>query len=252
MRATFPVIGISLALASAICAPAAYAQMAMGDASAAAPFGAPVDNEHIFYHALLDEFEGRFGKDSSFRWEGEAWAGTDLSRVYLRTEGEVTNGNVEDGQQELLYARPISTYFNLQGGLRYDLDSRPGRGWAAFGIEGLAPQFFHVSATGYANDEGHLAAKLEGSYDLLLTQTLILQPQAELNFYSKDDPVRRIGSGLSDIDLGLRLRYEISRKFAPYIGLTYENKFGGSADFASAARERPSALRFTAGVRIWL
>jgi copper resistance protein B len=175
-----------------------------------------------------------------------------VNRVYLRSEGEVTAGNVEDGEQELLYARPISTYFNLQGGVRYDLDSRAGRGWAAFGIEGLAPQFFHVAATGYASDEGHLAAKLEGSYDLLLTQTLILQPQAEMNFYSKADPARLTGSGLSDIDLGLRLRYEMSRKFAPYIGISYENEFGGTADFARAAGTHPSDMRLTIGARMWL
>lgn len=219
----------------------------------AAPFGiAPVDDEHIFYHAVLDEFEGRFGRDGSFRWEGEAWAGTDMNRIYLRSEGEVTDGKVEDGQQELLYARPISTYFNLQAGVRYDLDSAPGRGWAAFGVEGLVPLFFHVAATGYASDEGHFAAKLEGSYDLLLTQTLILQPQAEMNFYSKDDPARRIGSGLSDIDLGLRLRYEVSRKFAPYIGVAYESKFGETADFARTIGEHPSDLRLVVGVRAWL
>ncbi|MBS0272971.1 MAG: copper resistance protein B [Proteobacteria bacterium] len=241
---------ILLVLASA-SAPA-NAQMTMGPASSAAPFGAPVDDEHVFYHALLDEFEGRFGRDSSFRWEGEAWAGTDMNRIYLRSEGEVTGGKIEDGQQELLYARPISTYFNIQGGMRYDLDSKPGRGWAAVGIEGLAPLFFHVSATGYASDEGHLAAKLEGSYDLLLTQTLILQPQAEMNFYSKADPARETGSGLSNIDLGLRLRYEFSRKFAPYVGVTYENKYGGSANFARIDGERTSDLRFVAGLRVWL
>lgn len=250
MRKHLLPVGILMVLASA-SAPA-NAQMMMGPASAAAPFGAPVDDEHVFYHALLDEFEARFGRDSSFRWEGEAWAGTDMNRVYLRSEGEVTNGNIEDGQQELLYARPISTYFNIQGGMRYDLDSKPGRGWAAIGIEGLAPLFFHVSATGYASDEGHLAAKLEGSYDLLLTQMLILQPQAEMNFYSKADPARETGSGLSDIDLGLRLRYEFSRKFAPYIGVTYESKFGGTAEFARAAGERSSDLRFTVGIRAWL
>jgi copper resistance protein B len=243
-------LGISI-VALALAAPA-QAQMVMGGLSEAAPYGAPVADEHVFYHAVFDELEGRFSRDSSFRWEGEAWAGTDSNRIMLKSEGTVSNGSVEDGQQELLYARPISTYFNVQGGMRYDLDSRPGRGWAAFGIEGLAPQFFHVSAAGYASDEGHFAAKLEGSYDLLLSQTLILQPQAEMNFYSKDDPARQIGSGLSDIDLGLRLRYEISRKFAPYIGFTYENKFGGSADFARAAGEHPSDLRFVAGIRMWL
>jgi copper resistance protein B len=223
------------------------------DATAAAPFGvAPVDDEHVFYHAILDEFEGRFGRDSSFRWEGEAWAGTDMDRVWLKSEGETSNGDVEDGQQELFYDRPISTYFDLQAGVRYDLDSRPGRGWAAFGVEGLAPLFFHVSATGYASDRGHFAAKLGGSYDLLLTQRLVLQPQAELNFYSKTDPQRGTGSGLSDADAGLRLRYEFSRKIAPYIGVTYENKFGRTADFARSDGHRGSGIRVTIGLRTWL
>jgi copper resistance protein B len=227
------------------------AQMTMGGPSAAAPFGAPVDDEHVFYHLLFDQLEGRFGRDSSFRWEGEGWAGTDMNRIVLKTEGTVSKGVMEEGDQELLYARPISTYFNLQGGLRYDLDSAPGRGWAAFGIEGLAPLFFHVSATGYVSDRGHLAAKLEGNYDLLLTQTLILQPQLEMNFYSKDDPARMIGDGLSDLDTGLRLRYEITRKLAPYIGVTYENKFGDTARFARLVGEPSSDMRFSAGVRIW-
>ena len=227
------------------------AQMTMGGSSEAAPFGAPVDDEHVFYHLLSDQLEGRFGRNTNFRWEGEGWAGTDTNRVVLKTEGSVNKGVMEEGDQELLYARPISTYFNLQGGLRYDLDSAPGRGWAAFGIEGLAPLFFHVSATGYVSDRGHLAAKLEGNYDLLLTQTLILQPQLELNFYSKDEPARMIGAGLSDLDTGLRLRYEITRKFAPYVGVTYENKFGDTARFAGLAGESTSDMRFTAGIRIW-
>lgn len=238
------------------CSLASAGASAQGSAvsvpNVAAPYGAPVDDEHIFYHATLDELEGRFGRDGSFRWEGEGWAGTDMNRINLRSEGEVTDGTVEDGQQELLYARPVSTYFNVQAGVRYDLDSRPGRAWAAFGVEGLAPLFFHIAATGYASDEGHFAAKLASSYDLSLTQTLILQPQAEMNFYSKADPARQLGSGLSDIDLGLRLRYELSRKFAPYVGATYENKFGGMADFARAAGERPSDLRITIGIRAWL
>ena len=240
-----------LALGSFRFATPVEAQMTMGGPSAAAPFGAPVDDEHVFHHLLFDQLEGRFGRDSSFRWEGEGWAGTDMNRIVLKTEGTVSKGVMEEGDQELLYARPISTYFNLQGGLRYDLDSAPGRGWAAFGIEGLAPLFFHVSATGYVSDRGHLAAKLEGNYDLLLTQTLILQPQLEMNFYSKDDPARMIGAGLSDLDTGLRLRYEITRKLAPYIGMTYENKFGDTARFARLVGEPSSDMRFSAGIRIW-
>jgi copper resistance protein B len=233
----------------------ASAQMTHGASSApptsAAPFGSPVDDQHIFYHVLLNELEGRFGTSNSFRWSGEAWAGTDENRIWLRSEGFLTNGQLEDGQQELFYSRPISTYFDAKIGARYDLDSLPGRGWGALGIEGLAPLFFRVAATGYVSGDGHLAAKLEGSYDLLITQRLILQPLVEMNFYTKDDPARQLGSGLSDIDAGLRLRYEITRKFAPYVGVTYDGKFGGTAAYARANGAPTDELRVAVGVRAW-
>jgi copper resistance protein B len=197
--------------------------------------------------------EGRFGDgEARLRWQGEAWIGTDMNRVRFRSEGEWNRkGGVDDGQQELYYSRAISTYFDVLIGARYDLDTGPGRTWAAFGIEGLAPLFFHVSATAYVGDKGRAAAKLEGSYDLLITQRLILQPEVEMNLYAKDDPARRIGSGLCDLDAGLRLRYEITRKLAPYIGVTYERKFSGTARFAEADGEPSDAVRFTMGVRAW-
>jgi copper resistance protein B len=217
----------------------------------AAPFGAPVMDDHIFYHLLMNQLEGRLGDTSSFRWSGEAWLGTDEQRLWLRSEGRLENGKVGDGQQELFYSRPISTYFNAMVGGRYDLDSLPGRGWGALGVEGLAPQFFRVAATGYVSGDGHFAAKLEGSWDLLITQRLILQPQIEMNFYTKDDPAREIGSGLSEIDAGLRLRYEITRKIAPYVGVTYTGKYGGTADFARAAGQATDEVRFAAGLRLW-
>jgi copper resistance protein B len=241
-----------LAILSMIASAQAQMHMDTSPATAAAPYGAPVADEHVFYHALLSQFEGRLGRNNSFRWEGEGWAGTDMNRVLLRSEGSVSDGKVDDGQQELFYSRPISTYFNAIAGGRYDLDSAAGRGWAAIGIEGLAPLFFHVAATGYIGNKGRYAAKLEGSYDLLLTQTLILQPQIEMNLYSKTDPARMLGTGLADLDTGLRLRYEISRKFAPYVAVTYENKFGKTADFARANGEPTANLRFSFGIRAWL
>lgn len=207
----------------------------------------------IFTHALLDQFEARLsGRDPVFRWEGQAWTGTDYDKLWLKTEGfRRPDGTVEDGRHELLYDRAISTYFDLQAGVRSDIDSKRGRTWGAFGIQGLAPLFFEVEATGYVSDSGRLAARLAGSYDLLLTQRLILQPEIELNLYSKSDPGRSIGSGLADIDTGLRLRYEFSRKFAPYVGVAYEGKFGQSADFARAEGESPHDVRFVAGIRAW-
>jgi copper resistance protein B len=212
----------------------------------------PIMDQGIFAHAILNQNEGRInGTDTHYRWSGQGWVGTDYDKLRIKSEGTVKGGRVEDGQDEFLYSRAITTYFDLQGGLRSDLDSRPTRNWASFGIQGLAPLFFDIEATGFVSSQGHLAARLEGSYDLLLTQRLILQPQIELNFYSKSDPAREVGAGLSEIDTGLRLRYEFSRKFAPYIGVAYEGKFGQTANFAKRAGESTSDLRLAVGVRIW-
>jgi len=135
--------------------------------------------------------------------------------------------------------------------LRSDIDSRPTRNWGALGIQGLAPYFFDLEVTGFVSGEGHLAGKLEASYDLLLTQRLILQPQVEFNIYSKADPARLVGAGFSDIDNGLRLRYEFDRKFAPYIGVVYEGKFGQAAIFARQFGESSGDVRFVFGIRTW-
>jgi copper resistance protein B len=213
----------------------------------------PVMDQGIFTHVLFNELEGRWnGSNTQFRWEGQGWVGTDLDKLWIKSEGTLlSNGTLDDGQHQFLYSRAITTFFDLQGGLRSDIDSRPTRNWGAFGIQGLAPYFFDLELTGYASNEGHLAAKLEASYDLLLTQRLILQPQIEVNLYSKADPSRLVGAGFSDIDTGLRLRYEIDRKFAPYLGVVYEGKFGQTANFARRAGESTGDVRFAFGVRVW-
>lgn len=246
-------LAIGLAVSLLISASAAKAQTAGADPNVSAPFGQPVEDERIYVHGLLDQFEGRFGSgDDEFRWGGQAWIGTDTNRLWLKSEGSVgQGGKVKDGIHEALYDRPISTYFDVQAGIRYDIDSDPSRGWLAFGIQGLAPQFFDVEATAYASDSGHLATRLKASYDLLITQRLILQPEVEVNLYSKSDPGRAIGPGLSDLDTGLRLRYEFSRKFAPYVGVTYQDKFGGTAAFARREEESVNDVRFVVGIRSW-
>ncbi len=240
--------GASLLVAARI----AHAQTPGADANVAAPFGPPVEDRRLYVHGLLDQFEGRIGGENSFRWDGQAWVGSDTNRVWLKSEGTVaSSGKVADGIHEALYDRPVTTYFDIQAGIRYDIDSSPSRGWAAIGVQGLAPQWFDVEATAYASDSGHLAARLKTSYDLLLTQRLILQPEVELNFYSKSDPGRGTGSGLSDLDAGLRLRYEFTRKFAPYIGVVFEDKFGGTATFARQDNESTNDVRFVVGIRSW-
>lgn len=245
-------VGRLLLLAAVGLAPAsALAQTAGADPRVAAPFEPPVGDQVTYLHGLLDQFEGRFGADASFRWEGEGWVGGDFNRLWLKSEGEVTRGKVEDGQQEVFYDRPITSYFDLQAGGRYDLDSRRARGWGALGVEGFAPYYFTVSATAYASDTGHYAAKLQLANEIRLTQRLIVEPEAELNLYSRSDPAGGVGSGLSDLDAGLRMRYEISRKFAPYVGLTYEKKIAQTANLVRADGERVDDVRFTAGIRSW-
>jgi copper resistance protein B len=221
-------------------------------ATDAAPYGAPVQDERVYLHGLLEELEYGAGDDSLSRWDAEGWLGTDENRLWIRSEGEVDpHGRVADGQQEVLYDRPVSSFFDLQAGLRYDLDSAAGRAWAAFGIEGLAPQFVHLAATGYVGDEGHLAGKLRASYETLLTQRWVLEPEAEVNVYSHDDPSRRIGAGLADLDAGLRLRYEIRRKLAPYVGIGYQRSFGHTAQYARVVGDAVGNCRILVGIRGW-
>jgi len=242
----------SALIAAAISGNVAFAQAVPTGADTTMSDEPPVHDTGIFIHGLLDQFEGRTSGRSDFRWDGQAWLGTDYNRLWLKSEGVVHgDGSVDDGRDELLYDRPITTYFNLQAGLRSDLDSKRPRHWAAFGVQGLAPLFFDLEVTGYVSDQGHFAGRVQASYDLLLTQRLILQPEVELNIYSKADPTRDIGAGIADIDTGLRLRYEISRKFAPYIGVAYEGKFGQTANFARNAGDSTSDVRFVFGIRSW-
>jgi copper resistance protein B len=208
----------------------------------------------ILIHGKLDQFEGRTGRSGSdLRWDGEGWIGSDMNKLWIKSEGFGGIRSISDGDHEALYDRPIPhmRYFDAQAGVRADLDSGPRRAWAAFGIEGLAPGYFEIAPTIYIRNGGNVTGRVSASYDLLLTQRWIAQPEAELNFYSKDDPGRQTGSGLSDLDAGLRLRYEVSRKFAPYIGFAYNGKYGNTAGYSRLAGETTDSSQFVFGLRIW-
>jgi copper resistance protein B len=214
----------------------------------------PLLDNKVFKYLLFDQLEGRTsGPNNEFRWDGQAWAGADMNKLWLKSEGFVNAGEMSDGDHEALYDRPIPRmrYFDAQAGIRADLDSGPKRVWGAIGIEGLAPYFFQFEPTFYFRDGGHLAARVSASYDLLLTQRLIAQPELEMNFYSKQDPARGIGTGLSDLDTGIRLRYEFSRKLAPYVGFASDVKFGGTATFARQSGESVATPSFVFGIRVW-
>jgi copper resistance protein B len=235
-----------------ICAQAPASPL---DAPTPAPnWPKPVEDNRVLSFVTFDQLEGRTnGSNTSFRWDGEGWIGTDFNKFWFKSEGFVTNGVASDGDHEFLYDRPIPRlrYFDWQAGARVDLDSGPTRAWAAIGIEGLAPYFFNFAPTLYVRDGGRVAGRISGSYDLYLSQRLILQPQIELNFYGQADRGRGIGTGLSDLDGGVRLAYQFSRKFAPYIGYTYTGAFGQTATFSRQAGEPTSAPRLVFGVWVW-
>jgi copper resistance protein B len=220
----------------------------------AAPYGNPIADDRRYANVFFDQFEGRLANGSYFRWDGQGWVGDDFNKLWLKTEGRYNadgRGLVSDGDQELLYSRPVSTYFDAQVGVRSDIDSLRNRTWAAFGVEGLSWGFWNLGLTGYASDGGHFAFRSNASYDVYITQRLVLQPQMETNIYSKADRGREIGSGLSDIDSGLRLRYEFTREFAPYVGVAYQRFFGGTADYRRRAGEGSGDLRALTGLRFW-
>jgi copper resistance protein B len=197
----------------------------------------------------LEYFDGR--NDHGIALDAQGWYGTDANKLWVKAEGETGAGRLQDLRTEALWAHPIGIYWNTQLGVRHDFGVGPGRTWAAFGVQGLAPYFFDVEATFYVGQAGRTAFRFESEYELLLTQRLILQPRFEINLYGRDDPQRGIGSGLSDATAGLRLRYEFTRKFAPYVGVEFERKFGRTADFARNAGEPAFDPRLVAGLRLW-
>ena len=204
-----------------------------------------------FLSINLAEYQARKGRDG-FRWEGEGWYGGDINRLTVKSEGEaVFSEGVESAELQFIYSRAIGPYFNAQAGIRQDLAQGPDRTYAVIGFEGLAPYWFETEGALFLSDKGDLLARLEASYDQRITQKLILQPMAEANFALQDVPESRVGSGLSDFELGLRLRYEIVREFAPYVGVEWARKVGNTARFTRAGGEDADSFSLVVGIKAW-
>ena len=211
-----------------------------------------MDDAAAFGKLLADQFEWRHGDGADGpAWDVQGWYGTDYNKLWLKTEGVRLGSVTEDGRAELLWDRIFGRWWSAQAGVRHDFGEGPSRNWLALGVEGLAPYFFQIEATGYVGDAGRTAARFRAEYELLFTQRLILQPEFEVNAYGKDDPERHIGAGFSDLQLGLRLRYEIWREFAPYFGVAWLRSLGKTADLVRASGEDPSALQVVGGFRFW-
>ncbi|MEO8599492.1 MAG: copper resistance protein B [bacterium] len=209
-------------------------------------------DEHNFASLLLNRFERAYGNDSnSTAYDAQAWFGKDYDRLVIKAEGDVAQGKLQDSRTELLWGHAITPFWDAQMGLRYDDGSGPGRSWLAIGVQGLTPYWFDVNATAYVGNNGRTALRLGAEYEILLTQKLFLQPSLEINMYGKRDAARDIGSGFSSGVAGLRLRYEINRQIAPYIGVERSSKFGETADLTRVAGERSAETRWVAGVRFW-
>ncbi|WP_458068488.1 copper resistance protein B [Rhodanobacter sp. BL-MT-08] len=201
---------------------------------------------------LIDQLEAVHGRDANGQdWEAEGWYGSDSNKLWVRTEGERSGGKFEDGDLEAFWNHSLAAYWSTQLGARQDFGVGPGRTWAAFGVQGISPYWFELEATAYAGPSGRTAARVRAEYELLFTQKLILQPELEANLYGKDDPQRRIGRGLSDVQFGLRLRYEIRRELAPYIGVNFVDRMGTTADFVRQDHQPVFDRQIVAGVRIW-
>jgi copper resistance protein B len=201
---------------------------------------------------LFDQLEWRnAAQGSALDWDAEGWYGGDTNKVWLRSEGERVAGTTQNARADLLWDHTFARWWSVQAGGRQDFGAGPARTWAAVGVQGLAPYWFNTEATFYVGEQGRTAMRLKSEYELLLTQRLILQPEGEANLYGKSDPARQLGSGLSDLELGLRLRYEVRREFAPYIGVVWARQFGGTADRVREAGGNPSDVQFVAGVRAW-
>ncbi len=212
----------------------------------------PVEDRQPFAYFLLDrlEYRAQEGADGRF-WDAQTWYGGDYNRLWLKSEGQQTvGGRTQEADLQVLYARRIAPFWHLQGGLRSEMRPGPTQNYGVLAIQGLAPYWFTVETSAFFRG-GTISGRLEAEYDQLLTQRLILQPRIDSNFSTSDDPARGVGRGINDVELSLRLRYEIKREIAPYVGITWSRKLGDTANIARGRGEDVRSTAVVVGVRVW-
>ena len=208
-------------------------------------------DEHPFYALLGDRLEYNEQANAGV-FDLQAWYGTTFDRLVIKTEGDFSEGSIEENQTDILWGHAVSAYWDTQAGVRLDYNKEgENRQWLAFGLQGLAPYWFELDMTAYVGERGNTAFTLEAEYELLLTQKLIIQPRAEITLYGKNDKQNELGSGLSSSAIGFRVRYEFTRQFAPYVGVEWTNKFGSTADYAKLNEQSSNDTEFVAGLRFW-
>jgi copper resistance protein B len=204
----------------------------------------------VLWKVMFDQAEYQTGPNGTgYGWDAEVWIGGDINRVVFKTEGQGSaRDGLEDAEWQALYSRAIGPYTDIQGGIRQDFGATATT-YAAFGVETLLPYWFKVEAAAFVSTRGDAFARLEGSYDLFLTQRVVLQSNLEFNIAMQDVPAARLGNGLTDVTAGLRVRYDITRNFSPYVGVEFSRAIGGTEAFHRLAGESVENTRFVAGVR---
>ena len=204
----------------------------------------------FWFQADRAEVRVRDGADG-YLWDAQGYYGGTTDRFWFKSEGEGTFGEpIEDVELQALYSKAMGPFFDLQAGVRQDI-AEPDTTYAVIGLQGLAPYMFEVDGAVFLSHRGDVTARLEAELDQRITQRFIVQPRAEVNLAAQDVEQLGIGAGLDSVEVGVRLRYEIAREFAPYIGVEHSWRLGQSADFARARGEDPSVMNFVAGIRFW-
>lgn len=205
------------------------------------------------WFVMIDRLEAQFTEgETALVLDGQGWYGGDLNKLWIKTEGEYSSE--EDAFEELevqaLWSRAVTPFFDFQAGIRYDFEP-DGRAHGVVGLQGLAPYWFEVDAAAFISEDADVTARIEAEYELLMTQRLILQPRVEVELSAQDIPELGVGAGVSNIEAGVRLRYEIKREFAPYLGVEWQGAFGDTADYIRADGGDPKRTAIVAGIRAW-
>ena len=220
---------------------------------APAEWAMPLLEPQIVTFVQADRLEGRASEaERGYLLDLQGWVGTDASKFWAKIEGDgVVGGALEELEVQALYSRMVGSFFDLQLGVRQDVSADEPRTHAVVGVQGLAPYWFEVDAAAFVSHTGDVTARVEAEYELLFTQRLVLQPRIELNAAFQDVEALGLGAGLSSAEAGLRLRYEIRREMAPYVGISWQRAYGGTADFARAAGAGVAGAAVVAGLRLW-
>ncbi len=216
------------------------------------PTYAGMSDDPVLTKFMLDKLEvGASGGSNPITWESDIWVGQDLNKLWFKTEGERVSGTTEGSRNQLVFSRAVAPFWDFQVGYRQDTAPGETRDYATVGFQGVAPYYFESDISLSYGQKDQLAINANFEYEMMLTQKLVLSPEIEVDIYSKDDDEMGIRSGISSLEAGIRLRYEIKREFAPYIGVNWSQKLGGTADLARSEGEDASETMFVVGIRAW-